>query len=54
MLRLVLDILVGADLRLGRKQVKWNPKTERFVNDAEADTLLAAPMRGAWTLNMKV
>jgi len=46
--------LANIGLRLGRKQVKWDPKTERFVNDAEADTLLAAPMRGAWTLNMKV
>lgn len=46
--------LANIGLRLGRKQVKWNPKTERFVNDTEADTLLAAPMRGAWTLNMKV
>jgi predicted dehydrogenase len=46
--------LANIGLRLGRKQVKWNPKTERFVNDAEADKLLSAPMRGAWTLNMKV
>ncbi|HRR34812.1 MAG TPA: Gfo/Idh/MocA family oxidoreductase [Kiritimatiellia bacterium] len=46
--------LANIGLRLGRKQVQWNPKTERFVNDPEADKLLTAPMRGAWTLDMKV
>ena len=46
--------LANIGLRLGRKQVKWDPKAERFVNDADADKLLAAPMRGKWTLDMKV
>jgi len=36
-------------LRLGRK-VRWNPQTERFVNDAEADRMLARSMRGPWHL----
>jgi len=36
-------------LRLGRK-VRWNPKTERFVNDAEADRMLARSMRAPWHL----
>jgi predicted dehydrogenase len=46
--------LANIGLRLGRKQVKWDPKAERFVGDAAADKLLAAPMRGKWTLDMKV
>ena len=36
-------------LRLGR-DLKWNPDTERFVNDAEADGMLSRPMRAPWTL----
>jgi len=36
-------------LRLGRK-VRWNPQTERFVNDPEADRMLARTMRGPWHL----
>ncbi len=36
-------------LRLGRK-VRWNPETERFVNDPEADRFLARAMRPPWYL----
>jgi predicted dehydrogenase len=36
-------------LRLGR-DLKWNPKAERFVNDSEADRMLSRPMRAPWTL----
>jgi predicted dehydrogenase len=36
-------------LRLGRK-VRWNPETERFVNDPEADRFLARAMRPPWRL----
>jgi predicted dehydrogenase len=36
-------------MKLGRK-VRWNPATERFVNDPEADRLLNRPMRGHWHL----
>jgi len=36
-------------LRLGRK-VRWNPETERFVNDPEADRFLARAMRPPWHL----
>jgi hypothetical protein len=36
-------------MKLGRK-VRWNPVTERFVDDPEADRLLARPMRGHWHL----
>jgi len=36
-------------MKLGRK-VRWNPQTERFVNDPEADRMLSRPMRGAWSI----
>ncbi len=36
-------------MKLGKK-VHWNPATERFVNDPEADRLLDRPMRGPWHL----
>jgi myo-inositol 2-dehydrogenase/D-chiro-inositol 1-dehydrogenase len=34
-------------MRTGRK-LKWNPKTEQFVNDADANKLLSKPMRSPW------
>ena len=36
-------------LRLGRK-VDWNPETERFVDDPEADRMLARATREPWRL----
>jgi myo-inositol 2-dehydrogenase/D-chiro-inositol 1-dehydrogenase len=36
-------------MMLGRK-LKWNPEAERFINDAEADRMLARPMRSPWCL----
>lgn len=36
-------------LRLGRN-VRWNPETERFVDDAQADRMLARAMRPPWCL----
>jgi len=36
-------------MKLGRK-VYWNPETEQFVNDPEADRLLSRPMRSPWHL----
>lgn len=36
-------------LRLGRK-LAWNPKTEEFVNDADANQWLQREMRTPWTL----
>jgi len=36
-------------LRLGRK-LQWDPAAERFVNDAEADRMLARATRGPWRL----
>ncbi len=35
--------------RLGRK-LQWNPRTERFVNDAEANRMLSCAMRQPWSL----
>jgi hypothetical protein len=34
---------------LGRK-LKWNPEKEQFINDAEANRILARPMRSPWNL----
>jgi hypothetical protein len=36
-------------LRLGRK-LQWDPKVERFVNDTEADGMMARAMRSPWSL----
>jgi predicted dehydrogenase len=36
-------------LRLGRK-LTWDPQAERFVNDAEANRMMARAMRSPWTL----
>lgn len=36
-------------LRLGRK-LRWDPQTERFVNDPEADRMLARATRALWFL----
>ena len=36
-------------LRVGRA-VRWNPKTERFINDAEADRMLSRAMRVPWSI----
>jgi predicted dehydrogenase len=37
-------------IRLGRK-VKWDPRTETFPGDAEANKKLSRPMRAPWSLN---
>ncbi len=36
-------------LRLGRK-LRWNPQTETFVNDAEADRMISRAKRSPWRL----
>jgi predicted dehydrogenase len=46
---IMIGHLGGIAMKLGRK-VRWNPQTERFVNDPEADRLLSRPMRGAWSI----
>ena len=35
--------------RLGRK-IQWNPETEQFVNDAEANRMISRAMRSPWQL----
>jgi predicted dehydrogenase len=42
--------LANIGLRLGRKDLKWNPRAERFVNDPEADAMLGVAYRAPWTL----
>jgi len=42
-------LIGGIALKLGRK-LQWNPKTEQFVNDDEANKLLSYPMRKPWSL----
>ena len=32
------------------RNMKWNPQTERFVNDPEADKMISRPMRRPWHL----
>jgi len=41
--------LGNISMRLGRK-LRWNPETERFVNDAEADRMIWRSMRCPWRL----
>jgi predicted dehydrogenase len=36
-------------VRLGRK-LRWDPAKEHFINDAQADKMLARPMRSPWYL----
>jgi len=40
-------------IQLGRG-LQWNPETERFVDDEEADRMLSRPYRAPWGLNMEV
>jgi predicted dehydrogenase len=41
--------LANISIRLGRK-LQWDPKAERFDNDAAANALLTRPMRSPWKL----
>jgi len=41
--------LGGIAVRLGRK-LRWDPVNEHFINDAQADKMLARPMRSPWRL----
>ena len=38
-------------MRLGRK-LKWDPKKEQFLDDAEANALLTPKMREPWKLEV--
>lgn len=37
-------------LRLGRSELKWDPQTERFAGDDEANAMISRPMRAPWTI----
>jgi hypothetical protein len=45
----VLGNVADIAVRLGRK-LKWDPRAEQFVGDAEANKHLAQPMRAPWRL----
>jgi len=42
-------LLGSIAMRLGRK-LKWNPEQEHFINDDQANRMLARPMRSPWHL----
>ncbi|MDA0349291.1 MAG: Gfo/Idh/MocA family oxidoreductase [Verrucomicrobia bacterium] len=42
--------LANIAIRLGRKTLKWDPKRERILEDAEASKYLSRPIRGNWKL----
>ena len=41
--------LANIAIQLGRK-LKWDPKREQFIGDAEANKLLDRPRRDPWQL----
>ncbi len=45
-------VLANIGMRLERASLKWDAAADRFVNDAEADKLLAPNMRGPWMLEV--
>ncbi|MBL9193373.1 MAG: Gfo/Idh/MocA family oxidoreductase [Opitutaceae bacterium] len=42
---ITISHLANIAIRLGRSSVRWNPATERFVDDVVADRMLSRPMR---------
>lgn len=44
-----VGLIGGIALQLGRK-LHWNPETEQFVDDPEANALLSCPMRTPWNV----
>ncbi len=44
-----LGMVAEISIRLGRK-LRWDPTAERFIDDAQANGLLSAPMRSPWHL----
>jgi hypothetical protein len=37
-------------LRLGGRKLRWDPETERFPDDAEANAMLSREQRAPWSL----
>ncbi len=42
--------LGNISLRLGGRHLQWDPHTEHFKNDREAEAMLSRPMRKPWSL----
>jgi predicted dehydrogenase len=42
---ITISHLANIAIRLGREEIKWDPRTERVVNDERANTMLSRPMR---------
>lgn len=40
---------IGYELK---RSLKWDPKTEKFVNDKEANALLSRPLRKEWSIRL--
>jgi len=47
---LTISHLANIAIRLGRSSVRWNPATERFVDDLAADRMISRPMRKAYAV----
>lgn len=47
---ITISHLANIAIRLGRSSVRWNPATERFVDDVAADRMLSRPMRKAYAV----
>ena len=42
--------LIKNAFRLDKSTLRWNPETEHFVNDDEAERLITNPVRAPWSL----
>jgi len=47
---ITLGHLGNISMRLGGRELKWDPSAEQFVNDTTADRMLERAMRGTWHL----
>lgn len=43
-------VLHHISMKLDGRTLKWDPKTEQIIGDAEASSLIDAPMRAPWTI----
>ncbi|ADE53982.1 Gfo/Idh/MocA family protein [Coraliomargarita akajimensis] len=43
-------VLHHISMKLGGRELKWDPKTEKIIGDSEAAKMLHVPMRGDWKL----
>ena len=42
--------LINISLQLDGRKIKWDPKKEQIIGDAEANSMLTRPMRSPWRL----